>query len=198
MATAIPALFASSATALPAGATAAALPAAGLGSSLAAGATITPVAAGLTAAAETSFLGSLATGLSIGSGVLSVAGGLQEQRILAGQAEMESFNAQQEILRGREDSIRLLQELNRNLAAQTVAAFASGLAPTGSVEAGKQQAIEQAKFETGITRDEAEIRAGARSQQAGVLRQQGLPALTGGIASGAGTIAQGVTRTVRR
>lgn len=197
MATALPALFTTSATALPAGATAAAIPAAGLGAT-SVGAAITPVAAATTAAGGFGLLDALSTGLFIASGIGQIGSGIAEQKLLSGQSKMEEFNAQQEVLRGREESLRILQELNQNLAAQTVGAFASGLAPTGSVEAGKKQAIQSAQFETGIARDEAEMRAGARRQQAAVQKRRGQAALVGGLFDAAGTFGEGAIRVARR
>ena len=193
MATALASIFTSSATTAGAVGAAAAPVGAGLLPSAVAAQT-----AGLSAAAGGGFLESLSTGLFVASGISELAGGFAQQSILEDQATMESFNAQQELVRGREDSLRILQELNDNLAAQMVAAFASGVAPTGSAAAGKEQAIEQAKFETGLARDEAEIRAAARRSEADILQKRGQSALISGATSGLGSIGVGVARSTRR
>lgn len=193
MATMLPALFTSSATTAgtAAAGTAAATSVSGAAGSMLANAMAASATGG-------GLLESLSTGLFIASSAAGIVSGLAGMGVAEQQAQLAEQQAEQEKLQGRLDSLRILQELNDNLAAQTVAAFASGLAPTGSIATGKIQAISEAEFETGITRSDAEMRAAARQTQASIARSQGTSSLVGSLAGAAQTGAIGISRAARR
>lgn len=146
--------------------------------------------------------GSLGTILSVGgsiaSGLASIAAGNARASALESQAEVEDFRAKQELIKGREEVVKSLELLNDDLAAMTVAGYAAGLQPSGSVEAAKNDAIEAGEFSVATARDNADVASGMRRTSARNLRQDAKSARSGGIW---GALTAGLTygaRTLRR
>lgn len=149
----------------------------------------TAAAAGGTAAAATAGGLSLSGGLSLATGLFSglatIAQGLQAGAVAESQAAFEEFSARQELLRGREEALRSVEQLNKDLAASVVAGFASGLQPSGSVHAAQVAAIKDGNYQINLERDNAEIAAGGRRLSARQLRAEASAKRFSGVVGGA-------------
>lgn len=201
MAAALAALFTSTAAAAPVAATAAT-----------AAATITQTAGALGGAAA----GAGATGglmslfsnigwadlLQGGFSLLSMSGdiigGNMQAAALEEQAAYAELEGRQELLRGRQEAVVQKRNLNAAMAQIAAAGRASGLAGEGSIEAAQRVARQDADFDLGLTRDDAAMRAASKRAQAQQYRRSAGTALSGGVFSGLGRLANyGLSRVQR-
>lgn len=156
-------------------------------------------AAAATGAAASGFslAGALSGGLSIVSGLASIAQGRSEAAQLNDKAAWEDFNASRELTRGRAEAAAAMKAGNDAVAAAQVAGFASGLQSSGSVVEAKMDAMRDAEFNVSMARDEAFISAGARRGEARRLREDASAARRGGWMNAFGTWGSGLGRFAR-
>lgn len=134
----------------------------------------TAATAGLIGSAgSVTLTGLLSTGFSVFSGLASIASGNQQASAYKAMQADQEIQAKQEILSGREDALKALKALNRDLAQQTVAGYASGITGAGSAGAAKDAAIREGEYQVSIARENADMRAAQRRSQA---RQYGMEA----------------------
>lgn len=179
-------ILAGSATAASAGAVASGAAAAGFGA-----------IGGGAAAGGFSLASALSGGLSLVSGLASIAQGNADAANLRDKAAWEDFNASRELTRGRQETVAALQAGNDAVAAAQVAGFASGLQSSGSVLNAKLDAIRDTEFNVATSRDEAMIMAGARRGEARRLREDAKSARMGGWMNAFGTWGSGLGRFAR-
>jgi hypothetical protein len=141
-------------------------------------------AAGAAAGAGSAF-STLATIASVGStivgGLASIAAGKQQQQALEAQAWDEDSKAVQETINGRQEALTAMRKLNADLAGITVAGYASGLSPEGSVAAAQEEALKTGDANINMARDNAAYASAARRGQASQLRREGRAANQQGI-----------------
>lgn len=169
----------------------------GLAGGLAAGATAPALAAaggglfsGITAMQGLSFASTIASGL-MGMGQANAqASSLEES------AMWSDFSARQEILKGKQEAVEQKRQLNKVIASNITAGYASGLTGSGSVGQASIDAMEEADYQLGIGREDALMRAGTRRMQgrqqrsqASTTRTSGLWSLVDGVGSAAMTYA---------
>ena len=127
----------------------------------------------------------LATIASVGStvvgGLASIASGRQQQAAFNAQAADEESKAVQETLSGRQEALTAMRKLNQDLANITVAGYASGLSPTGSIEAAQNEASRIGEANINMARNNAAYASAARRGQAQQLRNEGRGARQQGI-----------------
>lgn len=114
------------------------------------------------------------------------------------QALFSDFEAKQEVLKGREEAVRISQAATETLESNLVATLASGITGEGSAKAAQEAIITQAGFETDITREGAAISAGARRTRAQQLRVEAGASRATGIGKAAGRVGQFALRRTRR
>ncbi len=151
-------------------------------------------ASGVGGLLATNVIGSISIGqilsgaFSAFSALSSISEGRADAALFESQALQADFAARAEILKGRADALDLKRALNLQLANNLVAAGASGITSEGSVGAAQDSAQRQAELQLGLTRDEAEVRAGQRRQQARQFRLEASAAKRGGITKAIGTL----------
>lgn len=210
MAETMAAMFATSSTAAAAGSAATAVAAGGdafLAAEAAAGAAGTVFTGasggGLLASISSSIAGLgvkdwLFGGVTAFSALSSIAAGKTQAAGFESQRMMEEFASKQEILKGRKEALDAQDKLNDTLELNIVRAAAGGVTGEGSVRAASDAAISKSNFEVGITRDNAEINAGARRAQADQLGLEADAAEQPGVANAGGTVANSFFRLARR
>ena len=130
-----------------------------------------------------------------------VQGNLQSDQLEI-QARQQGLAVQSELLAGREAVLRLQMDLTKTLAANRVAAAASGLATgfrgQGSVQTAEEAAIDKSQFEQDLTREGAEVKAASKrlSREALVINAKG--AKREGLFDAVGTIGDAVERQHNR
>lgn len=173
--TAMMAVSAAAGTAGGAGAAAGGLLAGGgLAGGLAAGATAPALAlagssslfGGITALQGLSFASSIASGL-MGMGQANAQAASLEESAL-----WSDFGARQEILKGKQEAVEQRRQLNKVMAANIAAGYASGLGGEGSISQASIDAMNEADYQLGITRDDAIMRSATRRTQARQARNQ--------------------------
>lgn len=129
--------------------------------------------------------GLITGGLSLASAGLGFASALGQASALRSQAKMENFNAQQELIRGREAENETRRRLIASLAAGTAAAGAAGAdLNSGSIQTAQMGAAADADRELRVNRDNTIIASGTRRMNARALRADA----TGAVIGGAGRI----------
>lgn len=170
----------------------------GVGGAVAAGAST-----GLLASAG-GFFASLSTfdlltgGLSAFSAISNIAQGQAEAASLEEAALFEDFASKQELLKGRQEALRILEAETSALEQNIVNTAASGITGSGSSKAASDAISSKAKFETNITRSGAVINAEARKTQGRTLRLDATSASTGGVTRAASDVAGFFLRRSRR
>lgn len=162
---------------------------------------------GTAAAASAStagLFGSLTT-LDILGGVfdaVSLVGGVLGTRSEIAQAEQlgrdRDLQALQLSNQATLDEINALEELRARISQSVVSAFAGGLAPTGSVAAGIEQAVEQQEFETTVGGRDARIRAERLKIEGEAARDSTSATLIKGVGEAASTVFNFFDRRDRR
>lgn len=141
------------------------------------------------------FLSGLST---VVGGLASISAGRQQEAALEAQAQDEELRASQETLNGREVALNAMKKLNDDMAAITVAGYASGLASSGSVEAAQREAQQVGEANMASARENSRFAAAARRGQARQLRVEGAGArqqgLFGAIQGGLSLFSRGVQR----
>lgn len=151
------------------------LGAVGKGAAALAGAATTAVGAG---SGAMTFLSGLST---VVGGLASIRAGQAQEEGLLAQAEDEKLRANQETLNGRQVALDAMKQLNDNLAAITVAGYASGLQSSGSIETAQREAIDVGEANMTMARENSRFAAAARRGQARQLVREGAAAREEGI-----------------
>lgn len=125
-----------------------------------------------------SFLSGLST---VVGGFASIYSGAQQKAALDQQAVDEETRAVQETLNGRQTALDAMKKLNDDMAAITVAGYASGLQASGSVQTAQDEAQKVGDINMNTARENARVQSAARRGQARQLRIEGKGAMTGGI-----------------
>lgn len=145
---------------------------------------------------------SLANALTIGSSVVSglaaIGQGFSQSASLETKANYEDFNSRQQLLQGQQDAIQQIEQLNSDLSSMTVAGFASGLRPGGSVATVKKAAIDDVEYNIKTTRSNAKIKSKITQGNADSLRQDATSARTGSLFEAAGKLTEGALKVTRR
>lgn len=141
-----------------------------------------------TASAATGAVGAGSTAMTFLTGLSTVVGGLAsirsgqaQEAALEAQAQDETLRANQETINGREVALDAMKKLNDNLAAITVAGYASGLQSSGSVESAQREAMDVGEANMTMARENSRFAAAARRGQANQLRAEGAAARQEGI-----------------
>lgn len=157
------------------------------------------------AAASTAGLFGDLTTLDILGGVfdaVSLVGGVLGTRSEVAQAEQlgrdRDLQALQLSNQATLDEINALEELRARISQSVVSAFAGGLAPTGSVAAGIEQAVEQQEFETTVGGRDARIRAERLKIEGEAARDSTSATLIKGVGEAASTVFNFFDRRDRR
>lgn len=207
MATAMAAMFASAAVPAATGATAFGM---GAGASMAmtGGTALAGVSGGAalagTATAGTGLLAGLTggemlfAGMSMLSGLSSLASGEMEAGALESQAAWEDFSSRQEILKGRREALEVMESLNESLGNEAVRIGASGITGEGSPAEAVKAAHEKADFELGMTRDNAAILAAGRKAGAKSLKLEATGARIAGVTEAVSTVGEAGYRISKR
>jgi len=183
MVSATMALLAGGATAGTAAAGAAA--AAGTAGSVAAGAGAAAAATGMTLGTK------LMIGSTIFSGLSSIMGGMAQKGQMDAQAQMESFNAKQELIRGREEANQVRENLARSLATAQATGAAQGIdISSGSPETLAFQAMQDADDSIQSIRRNARIGSATKRMSAKALKSKGKSAKTSGFVRGLSSLAK--------
>lgn len=167
------------------------------GGAAAAGAGAAAAGAGA-AAGGFSLLQGLQVASTVVGGLAAIFGGAQKQAALEAQAADEDVKASQELLNGREEAVKAMRQLNAEMAQAAVASFASGLAPSGSVLAAQEAALEVGTRNVETARENGQVAALGRRSQARQLRAEGGAAMTGGIFSALSGGLQSIARDWNR
>ena len=148
--------------------------------------------AGTVAAATGMTLGTkLMIGSTIFSGLSSIMGGMAQQDQLDAQARMESFNAKQELIRGREEANQVRENLARSLATAQATGAAQGIdISSGSPETLAFQAMQDADESIQSIRRNARIGSATKRMSAQALRAKGKSAKTSGFVRGLSSLAK--------
>lgn len=144
----------------------------------------TIAAADITAAASTvgSWLGPIS---SLASAGLGIAGGNQQAASMQARADLERFNAEQELLRGQQEQNAIREGLLRTLAAQNAAYGASGIdVGSGTPLDVQRETTSTADRELDISRTNALARSYARRASASALESDASATMIGGYARG--------------
>lgn len=157
------------------------------------------VGGGAAAGGGLSTLTTLASfGSTVVGGLASIASGRQQQHAAEMAASDEEMKATQETLTGRQDALTAMRRLNADLSSITVAGYASGLDPSGSVQAAKDQASEVGEANMNMARDNAAFASASRRQQAQQYRNEGRGAyaqgIMGAVSGGLGLFARRTAR----
>lgn len=140
-------------------------------------------AAGAAGAASSGLsVGGFLSGLStVVGGLASIAAGAQQKAAMDQQAMDEETRAVQETINGRTQALEAMKKLNDDMAAITVAGYASGLQSSGSIEQAQTEAQRIGETNMNMARDNSKFQAAARRSQAKQNRIEGRGAMTGGI-----------------
>lgn len=133
------------------------------------------------AAGGFSWAGLASLGATVVGGLASIASGNAQGAALEAQARDENFRAVQETVNGRQEALQAMKKLNQDLANVSVAGYASGLAPQGSIEAAQNAAIEAGEFNITMSRTNAQMAAASRRQNSYQLRQEARAARRAGM-----------------
>lgn len=125
-----------------------------------------------------SFMSGLST---VVGGLASIAAGAQQKAALDQQAVDEETRAVQETINGRQNALDAMKKLNDDMAAITVAGYASGLASSGSIQTAQDEAQKVGEYNMNMARENSRYQAAARRSQAKQLRIEGKGAMTSGI-----------------
>lgn len=110
-----------------------------------------------------------------------MAAGKQQAAAAEAQATESEQQATQEVINGREDALNAMRQLNKDLSSITVAGYASGLSPTGSVQAAKDQAGQIGEANINTARNNSQYASAQRRQQAQQYRNEAQGARTQGL-----------------
>jgi len=99
-------------------------------------------------------------------------GGFADAQGLKPQSEILDFNAKQVELAGEQQGIEILKNQNDIQAANVVAAFASGIQLSGSIQTGFKTVERKAAFARGLSSANSAIRAGALRREAKRLKAE--------------------------
>lgn len=125
----------------------------------------------------------LSTGATVVGGLASLASGRNQASALNAQAGQEDIKAVQEEINGRQEALTAMRKLNADLGNVLVAGYASGLAPSGSVEAAQNEALQTGEANITMARNNARFAAAARRGQAAQLRTEARGAKSQGLFS---------------
>ncbi len=155
---------------------------------LAAAAATTAASAGTAAIS----LSTIATGLSIGSALV---GGYMNYQQGQSQAAYSRMQARQALLQGMKQENDIREAMLRSLAANAARFGAAGLDIGSGTPATLENEIwRQANYELGVTRDNADIKAGGYRTQAGQQSVGSYGALAQGVAGAGEGLYQMATR----
>ncbi len=175
-----------------------------LAGSAAAGGTAAAASAGgaAAAAAGTGIAAAAGTGLTWGTALslanagLSILGGFSQAGALNTRSGLEELQANQEIIRGAEESNRIRQNLIATLASQNAAYGASGIdVGSGSPLTVAEATAAQADRELDTSRNNTLLRAYARRSGADALQSDASSAILGGFARGGMSLLDYQTRS---
>lgn len=125
----------------------------------------------------------LSAGSTVVGGLASIAAGRNQNAALQSQAQQEEVKAVQEEINGRQEALTAMRKLNSDLSNVLVAGYASGLSPTGSIEAAQEEALQTGEANITMARTNARFSAAARRGQAQQLRNEGAGAKSQGLFS---------------
>ena len=143
---------------------------------------VTAADIGATASSIGSWVGPIS---SLASAGLSVAGGNQQASGMQARADLERFNAEQELLRGQQEQNAIRENLLKTLAAQNAAYGASGIdVGSGTPLDVQRETTSTADRELDISRTNALARSYARRASASALDSDASATMIGGYARG--------------
>jgi len=164
------------------------------GSGIASGA----AAAGAGAAGTSSLFNAFTIGSSLVSGLAAIQAGGARAAELRGQANQAEFEADQELVKGEQETANALAALNDDLGRAVVAGFANGLQGSGSVQVAIDEAREEGQFNVNTARDNAIIQSSLRRTNARQLRQSASAERDTGLFAAVGRVGQAGARIFRR
>ena len=131
------------------------------------------------------------------SAAASISGGAAQRRQYNAQAAQTKIQGRSQAIAYRQQGADVLRNLNETLAATIAIAGAGNVDPTsGSARVLQEYARAEASSEYGTALDNAVLaRAGAQAQAA-IYRQAGNAAFVAGIGQAAGTLGQGISRSL--
>lgn len=167
------------------------------GSGIAAGAA-GAASAGAAAAGTSSLFNAFTIGSTLVSGLAAIQSGNAQASALRGQANQAEFEADQELVKGEQETASALEALNDDLGRAIVAGYANGLQGSGSVGVAIDEAREQGQFNVNTTRDNAVIQSSLRRTNAKQLRTDARSASEGGLFAAVGQVGQAGARIFKR
>lgn len=168
------------------------------GSGIAAGSAAATAGAAATAASTSTLFNAFTIGTTLVSGLAAIQSGNQQSAALKGQANQAEFEADQELVKGEQETAKALEVLNDDLGRAIVAGYANGLQGSGSVGVAIDEAREQGQFNVNTTRDNAIIQSSLRRTNAGQLRQDASAARDTGLFAAVGAAGQAGARIFKR
>lgn len=143
--------------------------------------------------------GDLITGGVVGvAGLSQIRAASLSQAALEAQAELQEFNATNELLKGQKTVIEQTEQLNRDLEEGLVQTLAAGIRNEGSPAAAQRATIRKGLYEIDTARRTSQILARSRELSGSNLRTQGEAELASGIAQGGLISLEGGRRQLRR
>lgn len=170
------------------------------------GAAAAPAVAGSAVAGATAgtLIGSLtAADILVGAfDTLSVVGGVLGTQSQIAQAHQAADDRELQIMQIQSqadlDELAALERIRARIAESTVNAYAGGIRPTGSVQAGLEDAIEQSDFETRVGGRDSRIREAQLQMEADAGRGSVTSILFSGLSRAARAPIDTYTRSRRR